>query len=48
MAVCDIGDLRVQGWKIYLKLVCFGGFETDLRCFGPDPWTQNNSKINVQ
>ena|SRR5258708_6638353 len=25
----------------------FWGFETDLGCFGPCPWSQNKSKINV-
>ncbi len=39
--VCpNFGDFRVQGWKICPKVVHFGGFETNLGCFGPGPWTQ--------
>src|SRR5260221_14210361 len=39
--VCpNFGDFRVQGQKICPKVVHFGGFETDLGCFGPGPWTQ--------
>src|SRR5258707_13107668 len=39
--VClNFGDFRVQGRKIRPKVVRFGGFETDLGCFGPGPWTQ--------
>ena len=39
--VCpNFGDFRVQGWKNHPKVVRFGGFETDLGCFGPGPWTQ--------
>src|SRR5260370_20121132 len=46
--VCpNFGDLRVQSRKICPRLVCFWGFETDLGCFGPCPWSQNKSKINV-
>ncbi len=46
--VCpNFGDLRVQGRKICPRLVRFWGYETDLGCFGPGPWTQNKSKINV-
>src|SRR5260221_11402471 len=35
------------GRKICPRLVRFWGFETDLGCFGPCPWSQNKSKINV-
>src|SRR5258707_15394428 len=46
--VCpNFGDLRVQSRKICPRLVHFWGFETDLGCFGPCPWSQNKSKINV-
>src|SRR5260221_3773089 len=46
--VCpNFGDLRVQSRKIFPRLVRFWGFETDLGCFGPCPWSQNKSKINV-
>src|SRR5260221_12773145 len=39
--VCpNFGDFRVQGRKNRPKVVRFGGFETDLGCFGPGPWTQ--------
>jgi hypothetical protein len=46
--VClDIRDLRVQGQKNCPNFVCFWGFETDLGCFEPGSWAQNNLKINV-
>src|SRR5712692_486976 len=46
--VCpNFGDLRVQSWKFCPRLVHFWGFKTDLGCFGPCPWSQNKSKINV-
>src|SRR5258707_6119335 len=46
--VCpNFGDLRVQSRKVCTRLVHCWGFETDLGCFGPCPWSQNKSKINV-